>query len=211
MDFQSLITFVDLAGVAVFAATGGLVASRKELDVIGFALMATLTGVGGGTVRDLLLSRPVFWINDPNYLMVCFSVALFTYFFAHRLQKRYAVLIWGDAIGLAVFGVMGAHIALESGAPLLLSIVLGVMTATFGGLIRDVVAGETSFLLKPEVYVTAALVSAASYIGLLQIGVNVLVSVGLSIVAGFLVRSGGILWGWVLPRYKNRAGRDYSE
>ena len=211
MDFQSLITIVDLAGVAVFAATGSLVASRKELDLIGFALMATLTGVGGGTLRDLLLSRPVFWINDQSYLIVCFSVALFTFFFAHRLQKRYSVLIWADAIGLAVFGVMGAHIAVQGGAPLLLSIVLGVMTATFGGLIRDVVAGETPFLLRPEVYVTAALVSAVSYISLLQLGTSIPISVGLSIVAGFLVRGGGIIWGWVLPRYKNRAARDYPE
>ncbi|OUR79178.1 hypothetical protein A9Q83_04900 [Alphaproteobacteria bacterium 46_93_T64] len=211
MDFQSLIAIVDLAGVAVFAATGSLVASRKQLDLIGFALMATLTGVGGGTLRDLLLSRPVFWTIDQSYLIVCFSVALFTFFFAHRLQKRYSVLIWADAIGLATFGVMGAHIASESGAQPLLAVVLGVMTATFGGLIRDVVAGETPLLLRPEVYVTAALVAAASYVLLLNIEVGLPIAVGVSIALGFVVRGGGILWGWVLPRYKNRAGRDYSE
>jgi len=210
MQLQDLVTILDLVGVAVFAATGSLVASRKELDLIGFALMATLTGVGGGTIRDLLLARPIFWIEDQSYLLVCFAVALFAFFFAHRIQKRYVALIWADAIGLATFGVMGAYIASESGTSSLLAILFGVVTATFGGLARDIVAGETPLLLKPEVYVTAALVSASLYVFLIYAGLGPVWASGISIPVGFGVRGGGILWGWVLPRYKNRAGKDYS-
>ena len=210
MQLQDLVTILNLAGVAIFAATGSLVASRKELDLIGFALMATLTGVGGGTIRDLLLARPIFWIEDQSYLLVCFAVALFAFFFAHRIQKRYVALVWADAIGLATFGVMGAYIASESGTSSLLAILFGVVTATFGGLARDIVAGETPLLLKPEVYVTAALVAASLYVFLIYVGLGPVWASGISIPVGFAVRGGGILWGWVLPRYKNRAGKDYS-
>ena len=209
MEMQEVIRVVDLLGVAVFAATGSLVASRKELDVIGFALMATLTGIGGGTLRDLLLDRPVFWLEDQGYLIVCFAIAVFAFFFAHRLQRRYVALLWGDAVGLAAYAVMGAHIALKSGAAPLIAVIFGVMTATFGGLLRDVVAGEAPLALKPEIYVSAALVSSAAYVGMWSFELPVLISVLVAATAGFLVRSGAILKGWVLPRYKNRAGRDY--
>lgn len=209
MELHDIIRIIDLTGVAVFAATGGLVASRKELDVIGFGLIATLTAVGGGTLRDLLLSRPVFWLQDQSYLVVCFVVAVFVFFFAHRLQRRYVALLWGDAIGLVVFAVMGAHIATKSGVAPMLAVLFGVMTATFGGLIRDVVAGETPLALKPEIYVSAALVSSGLYVLLSYFEVPIVIAVAISVAVGFLVRAGAILGNWVLPRYKNRAGRDY--
>ncbi len=210
MSLTDIIGLLDLVGVAVFAATGALVASRKEMDIVGFGLMATLTGIGGGTIRDILIGRPVFWIADQSYLVVCFSIAAFIFFFAHRVQKRYALLLWADAIGLAAFGVMGAHIAITSGAAALPSIVFGVITATFGGLARDIASGETPLLLKPEVYVTSALVAAGVYIGLVSGDMPSEIAVIIAIILGFLVRAGGIHFGWVLPRYKGRAGRDYE-
>lgn len=210
MDIFQLIYLIDLAGVAVFAATGSLVASRKELDLIGFAAIATFTAVGGGTVRDVLLSRTVFWLNDQVYLFVCLGVAVFAFFFAHRLQRRYVALIWADAIGLAVFAVMGAFIALQEGSTAMVAVLFGVMTATFGGLIRDVIAGETPLLLKPEIYISAALVSAGLFTLAETFEMNTVLSVIISVLAGFAVRGGAIKWGWVLPRYKNRAGKDYS-
>lgn len=209
MNLSDLITVLDLTGVAVFAATGALVASRKEMDLIGFGLMATLTGIGGGTFRDLLLDRPVFWIVEQSYLGVCLGIALLVFFFAHKIQRRYTFLLWGDAIGLAAFGVMGAQIALSSGNSALVSIVLGTITATFGGLARDIVSGETPLWLKPEVYITAALLSAGSYVGLISIGLTPVFAAFIAILSGFLLRAGGILRGWTLPGYKSRAGRDY--
>jgi uncharacterized membrane protein YeiH len=208
--FSEFIVILDLIGVAVFAATGGLVASRKEMDLIGFGIMATFTGIGGGTLRDLILDRPVFWITDHRYLFVCLIIALVLYFFAHRVQRRYILLLWGDAIGLSAFAVLGAYISHQTGADLLSSVVMGVMTATFGGLARDIVAGEIPLLLKQEVYATAALLSAGIYVGLSALDFPPLISVLAGIAGGFALRAGGIYWNWSLPRYKQRAGRTYE-
>jgi len=209
MSLSELISVLDLIGVALFATTGSLVASRKEMDLIGFGLMATLTGIGGGTFRDLLLDRPVFWIVDQSYLGVCLGISLLVFFFAHKIQRRYTFLLWADAVGLAAFGVMGAHIALTSGVSALVAIVLGIMTATFGGLARDIVAGETPLWLKPEIYISAALLSAGSYVGLVMVGLPPMIAALIAILSGFLLRAGGIVRGWSLPGYKSRAGRDY--
>ena len=102
------ILLLDYAGVAVFAATGALAASRKQLDIIGFLFLATITGIGGGTFRDLILGVPVFWVANPDYCSICAVVAVVVYFTAHRLESRYKLLLWLDAIGLAAFAVMGA-------------------------------------------------------------------------------------------------------
>jgi len=209
--FSDLIISLDLIGVAVFAATGGLVASRKQMDLIGFGMMATFTGVGGGTLRDVILDRPVFWLTDQRYLIVCLVVAAILYFFAHRVQKRYILLVWGDAIGLAAFAVLGANIALQSGTAPLLAIVMGMMTATFGGLTRDIVSGETPLLLKQEIYATAALLSAGVFTGLAMLEMPLFLSASAGVLSGFGLRAGAIYFSWTLPRYKSRAGRSYDE
>src|SRR3546814_9881884 len=113
--------------------SGALVASRKQMDIIGFGLMASATGIGGGTLRDVLLERPVFWIADSRYLAVCFGIAVLAFFGAHILQRRYVALLWADAIGMAAYGVMGAELGLRAGAAGPVAVVLGVMTGTFGG------------------------------------------------------------------------------
>ena len=209
--FADFVTILDLIGVAVFAATGCLVASRKEMDLIGFGVMATFTGIGGGTLRDVILNRPVFWINDQRYLLVCLAIAFLLFFFASRVQRRYVVLIWADAVGLVAFAVMGAEIGRASGVGPLVAIVLGTITATFGGLARDLVAGETPLLLKQEVYATAALISATVYIiAVVNIGIAPLVAACTAIVIGFALRAGAIRFGWSLPRYQRRAGRTYK-
>ncbi|WP_339634511.1 trimeric intracellular cation channel family protein [uncultured Sneathiella sp.] len=209
--FAEFIIILDLIGVAVFAATGSLVASRKEMDLIGFGMMATFTGIGGGTLRDLILDRPVFWIADQRYLIVCLVIALAIYFFASRVQRRYVLLIWADAAGLVAFAVLGAEIALASGISPLVSIVLGMITATFGGLIRDLVADEAPLLLKQEIYATAALASAAVYVfAVTAFEVSPLIAACAGIFVGFSLRAGAILFAWSLPRYKQRPGRIYK-
>ncbi len=200
---------LDLLGVAVFAISGSLVASRQQLDLIGFGLLASLTGIGGGTLRDLIIGRPVFWIGDQTYLIVCLAVALAVYLFGPKIQRRYIVLLWCDAVGLAAYGVLGAHIARIEGLGAVPALIMGVMTATFGGLARDIVGGETPLFLKQEVYVTAALASACAYVGLTALEVPVLWAALISIPVGFLVRAGGIAFNWTLPRYKPRVGRTY--
>lgn len=206
---HALISVLDLIGVVVFAASGALVASRKEMDLIGFGLMACLTGVGGGTLRDLLLGQPVFWIADPLAIWICLAVAALLFITAHVIQRRYPVLLWADALGISLYGVMGAELARASGAGPLVAIVMGMMTATFGGLIRDVVCGETPLILRKEVYATAAALAAAMHVGLSAAGVPFEISAVAGFAAGFALRAAGIAKGLSLPSYKARPGRDY--
>jgi uncharacterized membrane protein YeiH len=206
---QSILTVLDLLGVCVFAATGALVASRKEMDLVGFGLMACLTGVGGGTLRDLLLGRPVFWIAEPTAVLICLGIAVLLFFTAHVIQRRYPLLLWADGIGIALYGVMGAELARQSGAGPLIAIIMGMMTATFGGLIRDVVCGETPLILRKEVYATCAVLAAAVYVVLAELDVAREAAVAAGFAAGFILRAFGIARGLSLPVYKPRPGREY--
>lgn len=158
--------YLDYAGVALFAATGALAASRKQLDIIGFLFFAIITGIGGGTVRDIILGRlPVFWVINPSYIIICCAVGLLVFFTAHLLESRYKLLIWLDAIGLSAYCVMGAVKGMAATGSATIAIVTGVLTATLGGVLRDLLANEPSVLLRPEIYITAALIGAAVFTG----------------------------------------------
>lgn len=198
----------DYAGVAVFAATGALAASRKQLDLIGFLFLAAVTGIGGGTVRDLVLGVPVFWVERPGYILVCFAVAILVFFTAHLIESRYRALLWLDAVGLAAFGVFGAYKGLAvTGSPVV-AVVTGMMTATVGGILRDVLAREPSVLLSPEIYVTAALAGGVAFVLGDVAGLPLVPGAGIAFAIAFGVRSGGLLFGWTLPAYRSRPGRD---
>jgi uncharacterized membrane protein YeiH len=204
---MSLVTVLDYAGVAVFAATGALAASRKELDIIGFLFLASVTGIGGGTLRDLILNIPVFWVGNRDYVLICAAVAVIVFFTAHRFESRYRLLLWLDAIGIAAFCVMGAEKALAiTGSPVV-AIVMGMLTATSGGIARDILAGEPSVLLRPEIYVSATLAGATLYtVGALW-GLPQPVSGIAGFAAAFAVRGGALRFGWSFPAYKSRPGR----
>ena len=202
------ILLLDYAGVAVFAATGALSASRKELDVIGFLFLAGVTGIGGGTLRDLILDVPVFWVANPSYIVVCAAIAVLVYFTGHLLESRYKLLLWLDAIGLAAYGVFGAYKGLAvTGSPTV-AVVMGMLTATFGGILRDLLAGEPSVLLRPEIYVTAALAGAATYTAASLAGLPLVLAALAAFVAAFIVRGGALRFGWSFPRYRSRPGRN---
>ena len=209
---MSLLQLLDYCGVAVFAATGALAASRKQLDIIGFVFLGVLTGIGGGTIRDVILgATPVFWVKEPGYLIAASVTAVAIYFLAHRVWSRYVWLLWLDAIGLAAYCVIGAAKGLALGVPPLIAVVTGVMTATFGGILRDMVAGEPSVLLRPEIYVTSALAGASAYV--LAIGAGTpseAAAIGAAVLA-FLVRGGALAFGWTFPVYKARPGREPDE
>ena len=198
----------DYAGIAVFAATGALAASRKELDMIGFLFLASVTGVGGGTFRDLILGQtPVFWVREPGYILVCAAVAVLVFFTAHLFESRWRLLLWLDAVGLAAYCVLGAQKGLDATGSPAIAIVTGILTATFGGILRDLLAGEPSVLLRPEIYVTAALVGAATHTGLFLLGFPILAAALVAAAAAFVVRGGALKFGWTFPRYKARPGR----
>jgi len=201
------ILLLDYAGVAVFAATGALAASRKQLDIIGFLFFAGVTGTGGGTLRDLVLGAPVFWVANPAYVVVCAAVAIIVYFSAHLVESRYKLLLWLDAIGLSAYCVMGAAKGLAATGSPIVAVVTGTMTGTFGGILRDLVAGEPSVLLRPEIYITAALTGATVFTLADLSGAPVLPAAAIACLAAFAVRGGALKFGWTFPRYKPRPGR----
>ena len=204
----SYLHFFDFLGVAVFAATGALAASRKQLDIVGFIFFASATGIGGGTLRDLLLGKlPVFWIEEPTYIAACTISAVVVYFLAHLVEYRYRLLLWLDAIGLSAHCVMGTMIALEYGISPYAAIVMGVMTATFGGVFRDVLSGEHSVLLRNEIYITAALLGSITYVLLISANLEKIFSVMISVSLAFALRASSLHYGWVMPRYKPKEGR----
>ncbi|MBO9420269.1 trimeric intracellular cation channel family protein [Labrenzia sp. R4_2] len=199
-----LLQLLDYLGVAVFAVTGGIVASRKQLDFIAFLFFATLTGIGGGTLRDLLLGVPVFWVVNEAYLVVCLIVSVFLWFFAHWIERFNKPLRWADAVGVSAYSVMGAAKALNVGDTLLVAVLMGVSTATFGGVLRDTLAQEPSSIVKPEIYVSAAFAGAGSYVLLAQVGVVPWAAAILAGSVAMLLRGGAILYGWSLPGYGHR-------
>jgi uncharacterized membrane protein YeiH len=201
------ILILDYAGIAVFAATGALAASRKQLDIIGFLFFAAFTGVGGGTVRDLILDVPVFWVANPDYLVICVVTAVLVYFTAHLFESRYKLLLWLDAIGLGAYCVFGAWKALEATGSPVVAIVMGVITASFGGILRDQMAGEPSIVLQREIYITAALVGAAAYTGLAYLDIPVMMAAVPAALLAFAIRGGAMRFGWSIPPYKARPGR----
>lgn len=203
MNLAAIIAYCDLVAVGVFAASGALAAAEKRLDVLGFVLFGTITGVGGGTLRDLLLQLPVFWISDVRYLWVCITVSSLTWYIAPMLSIRRKVLLWADALGLALFSVLGCAKSLQYDAPWVVAIVMGVMSASFGGLIRDTLLARESVVFGAEIYVTAALAGGVTYVALVSSALlspsNALL---VAMVPAFVLRAGAIHAGWRLPSYR---------
>ncbi|MCF3638986.1 trimeric intracellular cation channel family protein [Rhizobium sp. TRM95111] len=205
---MSILELLDYAGVAVFAATGALSASRKQLDIVGFLFLACVTGIGGGTFRDVILgATPVFWALNPNYVNVCVAAALVVYFTAHFVESRYRLLLWLDAIGMSAYSAMGAAKGLAATGSPEVAIITGVLTASFGGILRDLLAGEPSVLLRPEIYVTAAAAGAAAFVAISLAGAPLAAASIAGALTAFLIRGGALRFGWCIPVYKPRPGR----
>lgn len=202
-----LLTAVDLIAVAVFAITGALVASRKQMDIVGFVWLGTVTGVGGGTLRDLLLDAPVFWILDATPVVVCIVSSVAVFFLAHLIQNRYRLILWLDAVGLGLFTVAGANKALEVGASPVVAVAMGVISATVGGVVRDILGQEPSIILRREIYVTASAIGATIFVGLQLTSLTLAATMIIAFLATFAVRGSALRFGWSLPVYKARPGR----
>jgi uncharacterized membrane protein YeiH len=192
---------LDYLGIAVFAASGALVAARRRLTLVTFFFLAVATGIGGGTLRDLLIGAPVFWMHENATLLICLGAAL-TIWFAPAAIRAERALVWFDAVELAAYAAYGAAKALAFGAAPLPAFGMGVLTACAGGIIRDLLAGEPSILLRPELYVTAAGLSAGAVVLLMTAGLPAPAAAGLAATAGFALRAAAILKGWSLPAYR---------
>ncbi len=205
---MTLIGALDLAAVFVFALTGGLAASRAQLDVVGFVFIASLTAVGGGTVRDLLLDRTVLWVADPRYLGLTTLAALIVFFTAHLLESRIKALTWLDALALAVAVPAGVGIALSLQQPWPIVLVAGVVTGAMGGLMRDVVCNEVPLVLrKGELYATCALAGGGAALLAGRAGLPQDAALLLCTGVTFALRAGSLAFGWSLPAYRPRPPR----
>lgn len=193
--------WLDLFGIAVFAASGALMAARNGQTLVTFAFFALVTGVGGGTVRDLLIDAPVFWVQDSRVPVLCLGIALLVWITPVRWWKAGAV-DWFDAVGLAAYSVFGAAKALQLGIDPVPAAIMGIITASVGGVIRDLVAGEPSIIIRPELYVTAGALSAFAFVGLVQTGMTGIVAALIAFVAGFALRALAIVKGLSLPSYR---------
>ncbi|MEP4196611.1 MAG: trimeric intracellular cation channel family protein [Aliishimia sp.] len=201
---MSWIALVDYAAVLIFALTGALTASRAQLDPVGFMFLASLTGVGGGTVRDIVLDRDVFWVFAPGYIGVASCAALVVFFTAHLLESRLKVLIWLDSLALAVAVAAGTGVALALGQPASITIIIGSMTGCFGGLMRDVVVNQVPLVLtQGELYITAAFMGAAAGWASTLISDQPFVPLACAAVITWVLRAGSLAFGWRLPTYKS--------
>jgi uncharacterized membrane protein YeiH len=196
------LVILDLFGISVFAVSGALLAAEKRQTLVTFIFFGVVTGVGGGTLRDLLIGAPVFWMHSNVTLLICIGAALLAWFTSRRRFAGQA-LLWFDAAGLAAYSTYGAAKALAFGVAPVPAFAMGVLTACLGGIIRDVLAGEPSILMRPELYVTAAALSAGLFVGLSLIGVGVWAAAAIAIVAGFALRAAAIARGWKLPAYQD--------
>lgn len=205
MDTQTLVRLLDLAGIGVFALTGALMAVRLRQTFVTAGFFALVTGVGGGSVRDLLIGAPVFWVQDGAVAAVCIAIALIVWVTPERWWRG-DLLEWADAVGLAAYSVFGTWKAISWGVPVVPALLMGIITGCVGGIIRDVLASVPSILLRPEIYVTAAALASGLYLLLLAAGMGTAIAAAAGALAGFALRGAAIRWSLALPVY--RAGED---
>jgi uncharacterized membrane protein YeiH len=197
------LVWLDYFGIAVFAISGALVAAEKKLDFVTFIFFAVVTGVGGGTLRDLLIGAPVFWVHDATVASLILAVAVLIWITPQRWWND-TTFAWLDAFGLAAYAAFGAAKALGYGIPPVPAAVMGVVNACVGGIIRDELAGEPSILMRPELYVTAAALTGVLQVVLTLAGLPVFVAGLLAASAGFGLRAAAIIWKLGLPAYRGR-------
>ncbi|MEO7654105.1 MAG: trimeric intracellular cation channel family protein [Sphingomicrobium sp.] len=196
------LVWIDYFGIAVFAVSGALLAAEKKQTLVTFLFFAVVTGVGGGTLRDLLIGAPVFWVHNNATLLICIGAAILVWLVGLRWLSGNA-LLWFDALGLAAYATFGAAKALSFGVAPVPAFGMGVLTACAGGILRDVLAGDPSILMRPELYVTAAALSAGLFVLLVLAGVTMWPAAIVAAIAGFVLRGLAITRGLALPSYRD--------
>jgi len=194
----SFSTALDYLGVAFFAVSGAIAAVERRQDIVAMLFFGAITGIGGGTLRDLLIGAPVFWVHQSGYLVVCLAAAALVGLAKGRGVNR-RLLLWMDAVGLSAYAVVGAAKAADAGLAPPISVAMGVLTACFGGVLRDVLSEQPSVLLRREIYVTAAIAAAGAFILADALGAARPYSVIAGMLAGLILRGGALLKGWKLP------------
>ena len=200
-----MLYWVGLAAVAVSALTGVLDAGRKKMDLVGVTMVGCATALGGGTVRDLLLDRPVFWIGDQTYLVVALATTLAVFFAVRGLRLPPRLFLIPDAVGLALFTIVGTQVALEWQAPWLVASLLGVITGVVGGVLRDVLCNEVPLVfVRGELYASAAWFGALVLVGLQSLGVSPVAAAWSGMAAVLVARLLAMAYRITLPTYSER-------
>lgn len=199
-----MMLLISLTAVAMMAAAGVLEAGRKRFDLFGMVVVALSAALGGGTLRDLLLDRPVFWVADQTYLIAAAVAALITFFLARGFNLPAKLFLVADAAGLALFSITGTKAALAFEAPWLVASFMGVITGVVGGILRDVLCNEEPLVFQGPLYATAALLGTLGYLLLIRLGVDDVTAALLSGAGIFLLRLVAIRWQIVLPRFTTR-------
>ena len=205
---ESFAPALHLIAVFVFAVSGALAAAGKKQTFVTFAFFALVTGVGGGTVRDLMIGAPVFWMRDSMVPLTCLIAALLVWMTPRHIWKPTAV-DWFDAVGMAAYSVFGTTKALSFGIGPVPAILMGVLTATAGGIIRDTLAGEPSIVLGSEIYISASALAGGLFVILLMAGAGLPLAAAAGFSAGFALRAGALARGWSLPSY--HGGPDHRD
>lgn len=199
---DSIIHILDLIGTAVFAITGALVAGRKRMDTFGVVILGCVTAVGGGTLRDVVLDRsPVFWVSSPHYLAIATFAAIGTFVVVHRWKLPEMIMAYADAVGLAVFTVIGFQAGFQTTGSYGISIVMGMTTGVVGGIIRDVLAGEIPLIFHKEVYASASLAGAALLAAGTHLQWTPSLALALAILTTLGIRIAAIHWDLTLPTF----------
>ena len=200
---MSFVYTLEMLGTAAFAVSGALAASRKRMDIFGFCVLALMPAVGGGTIRDIIIDRlPVFWVSDNRYVAVAIIAALAVFFAPHRKPGgRRQLLIWADALGLALFAALGTEICLAHDTGALVAVMLGVTTAVTGGMIRDVICNEIPLILSREIYATAAFAASLAYVLTDRLALGDNVALAVAVITGLAVRGLAIIYNWSLPSF----------
>ncbi|MDJ0792763.1 MAG: trimeric intracellular cation channel family protein [Woeseiaceae bacterium] len=200
---MSFVYTLEMLGTAAFAVSGALAASRKRMDIFGFCVLALMPAVGGGTIRDIIIDRvPVFWVADNRYIAVAIIAALVVFFAPHRRPGiRREILVWTDALGLALFAALGTEICLQFDTGPLVAVMLGVTTAVTGGMIRDIICNEIPLILSREIYATAAFAASLAFVAADKLALSDNTSLAIAVVTGLLIRGLAIVFNWSLPSF----------
>ena len=196
MTVETFLNAIGIFGVVVFAVSGAFAAARKHMDPVGFLLLGTITAIGGGTTRDIILDRPVFWLADPSQLIIALLASLATYLFvsfAAHLQRQKWVA-WSDALGLAAFAVQGAFIALEVNSHPLVAVIMGTMTAVGGGVIRDVLSSERPMIFRGQLYAIPAAAGAVAVVAMHSAGISDSINATISFLIVLILRGAAMIF-----------------
>jgi len=199
---NELLYYLDIFGIIVFAISGALMAGRYKLDPFGVVVLASVTAIGGGTIRDIILQTPVFWVIEPNYLYIILTTALLTIVLIRqpkRIPKRF--LLISDALGLALFSVLGTQKSLALGSPIPVAIVMGMITGVAGGMIRDVLCNVIPMILRKEIYALAAMLGGGLFVVFHLLGWSDNEATIVAVLGALLLRLAAIYWQVSLPAF----------